>query len=58
MSNGQFGMMSGWVFDWAVKFRAARATARSVEWKDFPDRVRITKTCSILPQVFPYPVRA
>jgi hypothetical protein len=38
--------------------RCAVATVLFVEWKDYPDRVRITNVCSALPQVFPCRVRA
>lgn len=38
--------------------RCSVATELFVEWKDDPDRVRISPVCSTLPQVFPCRVRA
>ena len=38
--------------------RCAGAAGLFVEWKDYPDRVRITKVCPTLPQVFPCHVHA
>jgi hypothetical protein len=38
--------------------RHAVAIVLFLEWKDFPDRVRIINACSTLPQAFPYHVRA